>query len=104
MIVEPARRIVNALSIRSIHAEGQPAVIYLHPWELDSPQPRISGASLASRSRHYLNLHKTEQRLKRLLREFEFASMVDVFHNEIELAAQFAARSSDSGNPQCRLA
>ncbi|GAB4256642.1 MAG: DUF3473 domain-containing protein [Deferrisomatales bacterium] len=52
--------------------EGRPFVFYLHPWELDPGQPRIDGAGLKSRLRHYLNLEKTEGRLRRLLRDFRF--------------------------------
>jgi polysaccharide deacetylase family protein (PEP-CTERM system associated) len=59
--------------------EGCPFVFYLHPWELDPNQPRINGASPKSRFRHYLNLQKTESRLKRLLNDFSFASINEVF-------------------------
>jgi polysaccharide deacetylase family protein (PEP-CTERM system associated) len=53
-------------------AEGQPAVFYLHPWEIDPDQPRLEG-SVLSRFRHYRNLARTEERLERLLSEFRFA-------------------------------
>ena len=46
--------------------EGQPAVVYLHPWELDPEQPRLPAGKL-SRFRHYTNLHKMEERFVRLL-------------------------------------
>jgi polysaccharide deacetylase family protein (PEP-CTERM system associated) len=52
--------------------DKQPFVFYLHPWEFDPDQPRMAGAGLKSRFRHYLNLHKTESRFKRLLDDFEF--------------------------------
>lgn len=51
--------------------EGQPAVVYVHPWELDPDQPRLEG-SFISRLRHYTNLDKTAGRLRRLLAEFRF--------------------------------
>jgi polysaccharide deacetylase family protein (PEP-CTERM system associated) len=51
--------------------EGQPAVFYLHPWEIDPGQPRLN-AGLLGRFRHYRNLDKTEHRLQLLLREFQF--------------------------------
>jgi polysaccharide deacetylase family protein (PEP-CTERM system associated) len=57
--------------------ERQPAVFYLHPWEVDTGQPRVS-ASLRSRFRHYLNLHKCESRLRRLLRDFRFGPVREV--------------------------
>ena len=49
-----------------VEATGHPLVMYLHPWELDPEQPKMSGP-LLSRFRHYVNLHKTEERLVRLL-------------------------------------
>jgi polysaccharide deacetylase family protein (PEP-CTERM system associated) len=55
------------------HVEQQPAVFYIHPWEVDPEQPRLE-ASAASRFRHYRNLHKTEGRLRRLLQDFQFGT------------------------------
>ena len=57
--------------------EQQPFVFYLHPWEFDPQQPRMSGASAKSKFRHYLNLGKTESRFRRLLNDFEFMPIVD---------------------------
>lgn len=57
-------------ALRRVNAEGEPCVFYLHPWEIDPEQPRIPGAPMKSRLRHYLNLSRTEQRLHRLLDEF----------------------------------
>jgi len=50
--------------------EGRPAVFYFHPWEIDPGQPRVAGAPLRSRLRHYTNLAKMEPKLLRLLRTF----------------------------------
>jgi polysaccharide deacetylase family protein (PEP-CTERM system associated) len=58
-------------------AERQPAVFYLHPWELDPAQPRLR-PSLTNRIRHYRNLHKTEPRLRALCRDFRFSAIADV--------------------------
>jgi polysaccharide deacetylase family protein (PEP-CTERM system associated) len=60
-------------------SEKTPCVFYLHPWELDPNQPRISAASWKSRSRHYLNLGKTEGRLRRLLNSFVWRRIDQVF-------------------------
>lgn len=60
--------------LRMVEADGQPLVVYLHPWELDLSQPRMQGP-LLSRFRHYLNLTKTEERLKALLNDFEFGPL-----------------------------
>ena len=57
--------------------EQQPFVFYLHPWEFDPEQPRMSGASAKSQFRHYLNLKQTEKRFRRLLDDFEFMPIAD---------------------------
>jgi polysaccharide deacetylase family protein (PEP-CTERM system associated) len=54
--------------------EQRPAIFYIHPWEIDPEQPRLSGG-LLSRFRHYRNLHQTEARMRRLLRDFDFGPM-----------------------------
>jgi polysaccharide deacetylase family protein (PEP-CTERM system associated) len=54
--------------------EGRPAIFYLHPWELDPAQPRLS-AGVLSRFRHYRNLDKTEARLRQLIEDFRFAPL-----------------------------
>ncbi|ODS30085.1 MAG: hypothetical protein SCARUB_04801, partial [Candidatus Scalindua rubra] len=67
------RRAINHINKR----EGQPAVIYLHPWEIDHEQPRIR-AGIKSRFRHYTNLDKTEEKVKHLLSSFNFAPIGQV--------------------------
>jgi polysaccharide deacetylase family protein (PEP-CTERM system associated) len=57
--------------------DRQPAVFYLHPWEIDPGQPRIA-ADWLGRFRHYRNLEATEPRLRRLLSDFQFGRMRDV--------------------------
>lgn len=64
--------------LRSINAGGRPFVFYIHPWEIDPGQPRVPGAPLKSRFRHYLNLRRTAGRLERLLGDFRFAPLRDV--------------------------
>lgn len=59
--------------------ERQPGVFYFHPWEIDPEQPRVAGAPLRSRIRHYLALDRMEPRLKRLLRDFRWSRMDRAF-------------------------
>jgi polysaccharide deacetylase family protein (PEP-CTERM system associated) len=68
------------------NVEGRPAVFYLHPWELDPDQPRLSVGTL-SRFRHYANLSATDERLARLLRDFAFGPMAAVMLPEAMVAA-----------------
>jgi polysaccharide deacetylase family protein (PEP-CTERM system associated) len=74
-------------------AEQRPAVFYLHPWEIDPDQPRLT-AGLLSRFRHYRNLRETEGRLQRLLADFDFAPMQAVLRDVLApapAASAFAA-------------
>jgi len=54
--------------------DGQPAVLYIHPWELDPDQPRVP-VSWLQRRRHYGGLAATEQRLDRLLGAYPFGTV-----------------------------
>ncbi|MFN4326512.1 MAG: XrtA system polysaccharide deacetylase [Azonexus sp.] len=59
--------------------DNMPAVFYFHPWEVDIEQPRIPGISAKTRFRHYLNLHRMENRLRRLLADFSWTRMDRLF-------------------------
>jgi polysaccharide deacetylase family protein (PEP-CTERM system associated) len=76
---------ITRKAIRHINAEGHPAVIYLHPWEFDPDQPQTARAPLLSRFRHYINLNKTESRLRALLQEFKFGTMCEAFGDGLAL-------------------
>lgn len=65
--------------LRKVEVQGHPLVLYFHPWELDPEQPRMRmNGSLASQFCHYLNLDKTEGRLRSLLQDFAFAPVQKV--------------------------
>lgn len=74
-------------AIRRINHEGHPAVVYLHPWEFDPDQPRVTSARRLSRFRHYVSLAKTESRLRRLLEEFSFAPIEAAFAHALQSSA-----------------
>lgn len=57
---------------RQFEKAGKSLVLYLHPWEIDPEQPRLSGP-LKSRFRHYTNLQRTQERLEILLQRYRFA-------------------------------
>jgi polysaccharide deacetylase family protein (PEP-CTERM system associated) len=59
--------------------DGRSAIFYMHPWEIDPAQPRVPGTSLKTRFRHYVNLSRTEARLARLLQDFSWGRVDDVF-------------------------
>jgi polysaccharide deacetylase family protein (PEP-CTERM system associated) len=59
--------------------ERQAAVFYFHPWEVDPDQPRVAGAPLKSRLRHYANLSAMAGKLSKLLHNFRWDRMDHVF-------------------------
>jgi polysaccharide deacetylase family protein (PEP-CTERM system associated) len=61
------------LGYHRARAENLPLIAYIHPWEVDPDQPRIGGRR-RSRLRHYTNLGKTHDRLRRLLALGRFSS------------------------------
>jgi polysaccharide deacetylase family protein (PEP-CTERM system associated) len=69
----------RALLRRVNRVDARPGIFYFHPWEIDPAQPRVPGTSLKTRFRHYVNLRRTEPRLRRLLREFRWRRMDEIF-------------------------
>jgi polysaccharide deacetylase family protein (PEP-CTERM system associated) len=64
-------------AIRQAAREGRPAVLYLHPWEVDPGQPRLKVGWLKG-LRHYAGLAGMKARLAAALREGSFGRAVDL--------------------------
>jgi succinoglycan biosynthesis protein ExoA len=67
---------------RSNHVEGLRGIVYLHPWEIDSEQPRLQ-APRKARFRQYVGLSTMERKLDSLLQDFRFAPISSVFQQEL---------------------
>lgn len=59
--------------------EQQPYSFYFHPWEIDPEQPKVKDASAKSKLRHYVNLSRMEDKIIRLLNEYEWSTMEHVY-------------------------
>jgi len=70
--------------------EGRPGMFYFHPWEIDPGQPRIPGAGWKSRLRHYTRLSRMAAGIDRILHEFAWDRMDQVY------AELFAATAADA--------
>ncbi|NUZ05139.1 XrtA system polysaccharide deacetylase [Piscinibacter koreensis] len=66
--------------------DGEAAVFYFHPWEIDVGQPRIPGIGAKTRFRHYLNIGRMEARLERLLGDFRWDRMDRIFLDRVPAA------------------
>jgi polysaccharide deacetylase family protein (PEP-CTERM system associated) len=64
---------------RFLQEEQQPYSFYFHPWEIDPNQPRVVGASFKSKFRHYLNLSRMENKIIKLLEDFQWDTMQNVY-------------------------
>jgi hypothetical protein len=61
-------------AFREKDRSGIPGVFYIHPWEIDTGQPRMPVSWLTT-IRHYRNIPQVLPRLERLLGEFRFTSI-----------------------------
>jgi polysaccharide deacetylase family protein (PEP-CTERM system associated) len=69
---------VTRWAFRQLNKQGRPGVFYMHPWEIDPGQPKIELPARLSLT-HYHRLASTENKLHKLLSDFQFSSMSDVF-------------------------
>ncbi|MBI5266213.1 MAG: DUF3473 domain-containing protein [candidate division Zixibacteria bacterium] len=61
--------------VRKLNHEGMPAVVYIHPWELDPDLPKIEGLTAVQRFRTYGSTSVLAMKLERLLDDFDFTPM-----------------------------
>jgi polysaccharide deacetylase family protein (PEP-CTERM system associated) len=84
----------NRAGIDRMSERSRPAMVYVHPWEIDPDQPRIR-TRLRSRLRHYTNLGQMQARLEHLLERYAFAPVSEVLKRsllpEYEVDAQRTA-------------
>jgi polysaccharide deacetylase family protein (PEP-CTERM system associated) len=73
----------NWLINRVNRVDQRPVMFYFHPWEVDPDQPRIPGAPLKSRFRHYVNLRRMETKLDRVCRDFSWGRADRVYAAEL---------------------
>ena len=74
-------------ALSGINAAGRPFAVYLHPWEFDPEQPRLN-VSWPRRFKHYVNLHRTLPRFRRLLTEFSFGTLSESMARFLNLSRQ----------------
>lgn len=79
--------------VARILGAAQPYVFYIHPWEIDAGQPRVSGLKRSHAFRHYVNLSRCERRWDSLLGDFAWCPM-----NEL-LSRMLSAQERPGGEP-----
>jgi peptidoglycan-N-acetylglucosamine deacetylase len=66
-----------AREVERRNREGVPAVLFVHPWEIDADPPRVA-LPAGRRFAHYFRLDGFHARLEQILRTIEFGSMRDL--------------------------
>ncbi len=66
-------------------SEQMRGIFYFHPWEIDPDQPRVNGLSLKTKFRHYVNLTRMENKIKKLLKDFSWGRMDNIFLPESKI-------------------
>jgi polysaccharide deacetylase family protein (PEP-CTERM system associated) len=85
------------IGVRRILQAQKAYLMYLHPWEFDPDQPRVSQAFSLSKFRHYHNLHLTEINLERLIFHFSESSFVTC---STYIAAQTEKKRNEYSRPE----
>jgi polysaccharide deacetylase family protein (PEP-CTERM system associated) len=67
--------------IRQLNRQGQPAILYVHPWELDTGQ-RYDQVTMRERVTHYHGRQGLRKKLERLFTEFEFTALRDIVDHQ----------------------
>lgn len=65
-------------SIKNLNQQNKRAIVYFHPWEIDPHQPKQK-VKISSRIRHYSNLSIMQDRVERLLNDFDFGSIKEIW-------------------------
>ena len=75
---------VSKWAINRVNAkDDESAIFYFHPWEIDPGQPRIKGVNLKTRFRHYQNLAHMERKVIRLLKDYTWRSIPEVYSSDL---------------------
>lgn len=89
---------VTQWAIRQLEQVNQPAILYIHPWELDTGQ-KYRKVTLRERITHYYGRAGLEAKLGRLLSDFRFQTMGSLYASWRTAAAprQVSAASAPVG-------
>ena len=71
---------VSRLALERVNeVDREACVFYYHPWEIDVNQPRVPNLDFKTRFRHYQNLSRMKGKINRLLDDFDWRRMDQVF-------------------------
>lgn len=70
--------------MRAILSGGLPYVFYIHPWDMDPGQPRMTGLHWTNRFRQRVGLARCEDRFEHLVGEFDWLTMEGLLERWVE--------------------
>lgn len=88
---------VFKVGVNRILDSGKLYIFYIHPWEIDTTQPRVDGLRRSERFRHYLNIEKTEARWVSLMRDFAWLPIAKLLAEDREGAEASTAGGGQRG-------
>jgi len=94
----PSQYVLTGL--KQVADKGETLMIYLHPWEIDFDQPKLS-ASRKSQARQYIGLNHMERRLERLIDRYTFSSIASAFENELHICKPLGFSCDSNGAKAC---
>ena len=78
--------------IKMLNRKAKPAVVYLHPREIDPKQPRLKLSFLNSFI-HYWGIKSCKKKFEKLLKDFRFTSINDYYGPEMNKHEEIQYRS-----------
>lgn len=72
---------LSRLVLKSLEKRNQPAMSYIHPYEMGSRYPVLENMSIRRKFRHYVNIDKPKERFGRLFKEFCFGKAIAVLRS-----------------------
>lgn len=75
------------MGVNSILNKYKAYIFYMHPWEIDSKQPRIKEASYFFKFRHYVNLYKNASKFSLFIKYFRKYNFTTC-HNYLKFKTQ----------------
>jgi len=82
-----------ALCIRHLNKQGQPAVMYIHPWEIDPDTPRLP-LNFRDKLIQYWGIRRNKNKLVYLLKRFSFTSLLENMTDPEKLNSEFQGVSA----------
>lgn len=76
------------IGIKSILKNEKAYLFYMHPWEIDPQQPKVTQASAFYKFRHYVNIKKTYSKLSMLMKRFSRCNFIKCHQYLEEKVAQ----------------